>query len=239
MAGDIRVGGGRGIVIPAGALEWQFVRSSGPGGQHVNRTASKAVLRYDVRRAAHLPADVRLRLLAAVRSRLTGDGAIRQEPLRRLLLRQVAEMHAAEKDALQVLAELAAAARSPRLGLLLRLHVAETREHITRLRHIMDRHGVPAGTLGSRGKRGLLEDCIELACSEADDPTVRDTALAAVALHLEHDEIASYESVCTWAGLLGLQQAAGQLALTMAEERRAEGRLRRLSESLHAAVPTG
>ena len=74
--GDIRVGGERGIVIPAAALEWQFVRSSGPGGQHVNRTASKAVLRYDVRRATHLPADVRLRLLAAVRSRLTTDGAI-------------------------------------------------------------------------------------------------------------------------------------------------------------------
>jgi ribosome-associated protein len=73
---DIRVGGERGIVIPAAALAWQFVRSSGPGGQHVNRTASKAVLRYDVRRATHLPADVRIRLLAAVRPRLTGDGAI-------------------------------------------------------------------------------------------------------------------------------------------------------------------
>ncbi|MFZ4722475.1 MAG: DUF892 family protein, partial [Phycisphaerales bacterium] len=60
----------------------------------------------------------------------------------------------------------------------------------------------------------------------------------AVAQHLEHDEIASYESVCTWAGLLGLKQTAGQLALTMAEERRAEGRLRRLSESLHATAPT-
>lgn len=73
---DIRVGGERGIVIPAAALAWQFVRSSGPGGQHVNRTASKAVLRYDVRQATHLPADVRQRLLAAVRPRLTSDGAI-------------------------------------------------------------------------------------------------------------------------------------------------------------------
>ena len=75
-AADIRVCGERGIVIPAAALEWQFVRSSGPGGQHVNRTASKAVLRYDVRHATHLPADVRFRLLAAVRPRLTTDGAI-------------------------------------------------------------------------------------------------------------------------------------------------------------------
>ena len=40
----LRVGNGA-VVIPANALEWQFVRSSGPGGQHVNRTSSKAILR--------------------------------------------------------------------------------------------------------------------------------------------------------------------------------------------------
>ena len=75
-AGDIAIRGGRGIVIPAEALGWQFVRSSGPGGQHVNRTASKAVLRVAVRNAPWLPEDVRQRLLAVVRSRLTLDGAI-------------------------------------------------------------------------------------------------------------------------------------------------------------------
>jgi ribosome-associated protein len=75
MAAEKEVRVGR-VVIPAAALEWQFVRSSGPGGQHVNRTASKAVLRYDVRRATHLPADVRLRLIARERARLTRDGAL-------------------------------------------------------------------------------------------------------------------------------------------------------------------
>jgi len=40
--------GPRRIVIPPEALEWQFARSAGPGGQHVNRTSSKAVLRFDV-----------------------------------------------------------------------------------------------------------------------------------------------------------------------------------------------
>lgn len=74
---DIRVSaGGREVVIPAETLQWQFVRSSGPGGQHVNRTSSKAVLRFDVRHCPHLPDDVRQRLLARERSRLTRDGAI-------------------------------------------------------------------------------------------------------------------------------------------------------------------
>lgn len=66
--------GGRRVVIPADALEWQFARSAGPGGQHVNRTSSKAVLRFQASRAACLPDDVRQRLLARERSRLTLEG---------------------------------------------------------------------------------------------------------------------------------------------------------------------
>lgn len=70
---EVRVGR---IVIPAAALEWQFVRSSGPGGQHVNRTSSKAVLRFDARHSPHLPEDVRSRLLEREKPQLTRDGAL-------------------------------------------------------------------------------------------------------------------------------------------------------------------
>ena len=62
------------IIIPADALDWQFARSAGPGGQHVNRTSSKAVLRFTVRNSPHLPPEVRSRLEAQQRSRLTADG---------------------------------------------------------------------------------------------------------------------------------------------------------------------
>lgn len=70
---EVRVGR---VVIPAAALEWQFVRSSGPGGQHVNRTSSKAVLRFDARHSPYLPEDVRGRLLEHEWPRLTRDGAL-------------------------------------------------------------------------------------------------------------------------------------------------------------------
>ncbi|NBW86499.1 MAG: hypothetical protein EBR23_06645, partial [Planctomycetia bacterium] len=74
-AKQIRVGDGhREVVIPAQALEWQFARSGGPGGQHVNRTSSKAQLRFDLLHCPHLPEDVRQRVLARERPRLTGDG---------------------------------------------------------------------------------------------------------------------------------------------------------------------
>jgi len=74
---DLHVGPpARAIVIPASEFQWQFARSGGPGGQHVNRTSSKAALRFDVRGCRHLPDDVRQRLVTRERSRLTLDGAL-------------------------------------------------------------------------------------------------------------------------------------------------------------------
>jgi ribosome-associated protein len=64
------------IQIPETELQWSFVRSSGPGGQNVNKVASKAVLRWDVLRSAGLPPDVKDRLQAQQRRRITNVGEL-------------------------------------------------------------------------------------------------------------------------------------------------------------------
>ena len=64
------------VVIPSTDLVWQFARSAGPGGQHVNRTSSKAMLRFDIAGCAALPDDVRRRLVASVAPRLTAHGSL-------------------------------------------------------------------------------------------------------------------------------------------------------------------
>lgn len=66
----------RQVVIPPTEMQWQFACSAGPGGQHVNRTSSKAVLRFDARGSVSLPDDVRRRLLAGIQSRLTTEGEL-------------------------------------------------------------------------------------------------------------------------------------------------------------------
>jgi ribosome-associated protein len=62
------------IRIPKSEFQWTFVRSSGPGGQNVNKVNSKAVLRWNVTLSNSLPSDVRDRFLARYRSRITTEG---------------------------------------------------------------------------------------------------------------------------------------------------------------------
>jgi ribosome-associated protein len=66
-----------GIEIPDEELSFTASRSGGPGGQHVNKTASKVTLRFDVAHAPSLPEEIRARLLAALGARVAADGTVR------------------------------------------------------------------------------------------------------------------------------------------------------------------
>src|SRR5690349_2544173 len=64
------------LTIPAADLTWRAVRASGPGGQNVNKVASKVELRFDVEQTAALTGPVKARLRAACASRLDADGRL-------------------------------------------------------------------------------------------------------------------------------------------------------------------
>jgi ribosome-associated protein len=64
------------IVIDDSEIEESFIRSSGPGGQNVNKLATAVQLRFDVRHSPSLPNDVRARLETLAGRRLTRDGVL-------------------------------------------------------------------------------------------------------------------------------------------------------------------
>jgi ribosome-associated protein len=64
------------IAIDESELTESFVRSSGPGGQNVNKVSSAVQLRFDARHSPSLPNDVAIRLMRLAGSRLTKDGVI-------------------------------------------------------------------------------------------------------------------------------------------------------------------
>lgn len=67
---------GQGIIINEKDIEERFIRASGPGGQHVNKTESAVQLRFDVARCATLDDAVKQRLTRLAGSRMTADGVL-------------------------------------------------------------------------------------------------------------------------------------------------------------------
>ena len=74
MPGPIPIAGG--IAIDAAEIEISYVRSPGPGGQNVNKVATAAQLRFDLRGSPSLTAAHKARATKLAGARLTNDGVI-------------------------------------------------------------------------------------------------------------------------------------------------------------------
>jgi ferritin-like metal-binding protein YciE len=155
------------------------------------------------------------------------------ETLHDLFVHELRDLYDAENQLLKALPLMAQAAQSPELKRAFDTHLRETKEQVRRLERVFKGLGEKPSGKTCKAMQGLVEEGREL-LSEDADPDVMDAALIVAAQKVEHYEIASYGSVCTFGRVLGYDEATEVLKQTMAEEERTDKLLTSISEKLNA-----
>ena len=141
--------------------------------------------------------------------------------LRDVLMDQLAVLRDAERQLVQALPKVAAAATHPRLREAIEHHHEETRRQAQRLDTIFSRVGGRAPSGSDDVMTALVADAERFVEARGDDAS-RDAALIGAAQRVEHHEIAAYGTARTLADELGLDEVRDLLNETLDEESNAD-----------------
>ncbi|WP_144630796.1 ferritin-like domain-containing protein [Bordetella genomosp. 13] len=144
--------------------------------------------------------------------------------LQDLFIHELSDIYSAEKQLTRALPKLARAASDPKLAEAFRSHLEETQGQVERIDRIVEASDFKLKRMKCMAMEGLVEEGAEV-IEEVEEGPVRDAALIAAAQKVEHYEIAGYGTLCTYAKLLGMNDALKLLKETMAEEKAADDKL--------------
>lgn len=157
------------------------------------------------------------------------------DSLRAAFVDELRDVYSAEKQITKSLKKMIKAASSEELSAAFEEHLAETEGQIERLEKVFESIDLKPRAKHCDAMEGILEEGKELMEEEAE-PEVMDALLIAAAQKVEHYEIATYGTLCTWADQLGLTEAKKLLGETLAEEKKTDESLSELAESVNKAA---
>jgi len=154
----------------------------------------------------------------------------KENNLQELLVEEMRDVYHAEQQLLKALPKMAKAAQSERLKEVFERHLEETEQHVERLERAFEILEEPAKAKTCKAMQGLIEEGKEM-MEDHKESAMADASLIAAAQKIEHYEIATYGTLCTWCDLLGLDEASDILKETLDEEKTADETLTEIPES--------
>jgi ferritin-like metal-binding protein YciE len=153
------------------------------------------------------------------------------ENLQDLMKEDLKDVLNAENQIVKALPKMIKAASNPQLQSAFERHLEETKEQVNRVEQVMESLGMPIRSKTCKAMQGIIEEGKEVMSEDAADD-VLDAALIGAAQKVEHYEIATYGTLCTYADLLGLADAKRLLGQNLEEEKRTDQKLSELAESV-------
>ncbi|MFY2843925.1 ferritin-like domain-containing protein [Achromobacter ruhlandii] len=151
-----------------------------------------------------------------------------QKTLQDLFIHELSDIYSAEKQLTRALPKMARAASEAKLAEAFTAHLEETRGQVERIDKIVEATGLRLKRVKCAAMEGLVEEGRDV-IEEVEKGPVLDAALIASAQKVEHYEIASYGTLCTFAKQLGHGDALVLLKETLAEEKAADEKLNTLA----------
>jgi ferritin-like metal-binding protein YciE len=142
---------------------------------------------------------------------------------------ELKDLLSAEKQLTKALPKMAKSASHPELKAVLEEHLKQTEEQVHRIERVFESI--------NRSPRAKKSEVVEELINKGKDilkkdgaPNVRDALLIAAEQKVEHHEIACYGTLCTWAEMLGYDEACELLKQNLAEEKEADEKLSRIAQ---------
>ena len=145
---------------------------------------------------------------------------------------ELRDVFSAEKQLLKALPKMAEKASCDKLKQAFEDHLAETEQQVERVEQAFAETGKAARAKTCEAMKGLIEEAEEVMKEDAE-PSVMDAVLIGCAQKVEHYEIATYGTLCSWARALGYDNALRLLKKNIDEEEAADKKLSMLSESIN------
>jgi len=155
---------------------------------------------------------------------------MKSKNLNDVFLQELRDLYDAEKQLVKALPKVAKAVSSEELQEAIEDHLAQTREHVTRLEQVFEEIGATAKGITCKAMQGLIKEADD-AIADNEEGCVLDAALIACAQKVEHYEIAGYGSLQAFAEQLGKKKVAALLHTTLGEEKAANDKLTSLATS--------